>query len=82
MNQIHSAKDYYILYVDDEEKTLKYFSRFFSRDYNILTAQNTSDAKSILDQHADEIGLLISDQRMPVEKGVELLKYSRENYHR
>lgn len=80
MSRYHTAKDYSILFVDDEEKTLKYFSRFFSKDYKVLTAQNTSEAKAILDQSADEIGVLISDQRMPVEKGVELLKYAREKY--
>ena len=80
MSIFDTSKDYSILYVDDEEKTLKYFSRFFSKDYNILTAQNTTEARAILDQHAGEIGVLISDQRMPVEKGVELLKYSREKY--
>ena len=80
MSIFETAKDYSILYVDDEEKTLKYFSRFFSKDYNILTAQNTSEARAILDEHAGEIGVLISDQRMPVEMGVELLKYSRERY--
>ena len=80
MNTIRSAKDYYILYVDDEEKSLKYFSRYFSRDYKILTAISTAEARAILDEKAAEIGVLISDQRMPVEKGVELLKYSRETY--
>ncbi|MBF8268402.1 MAG: Response regulatory protein [Gammaproteobacteria bacterium] len=80
MNTIRSAKDYYILYVDDEEKSLKYFSRYFSRDYKILTAISTAEARAILDEKATEIGVLISDQRMPVEKGVELLKYSRETY--
>ena len=80
MNTIRSAKDYFILYVDDEEKSLKYFSRYFSRDYKILTALNTAEARAILDEKAAEIGVLISDQRMPVEKGVELLKYSRETY--
>lgn len=80
MNIVHTTKDYSILFVDDEEKTLKYFSRYFSKDFTILTATNTSDAKAILDEKAAEIGLLISDQRMPVEKGVELLKYSREKY--
>lgn len=80
MSTYYTEKDYSILFVDDEEKTLKYFSRFFSKDYKVLTAQNTSEAKVILDQNAGEIGVLISDQRMPVEKGVELLKYSREKY--
>ena len=64
MNIGHTAKDYSILFVDDEEKTLKYFSRYFSKDFTVLTATNTSDARAILDEKAAEIGLLISAQRM------------------
>lgn len=75
-----SEKDYFILYVDDEEKTLKYFDRYFSQNYAILTAQNPSDARTILEQKADQIAVLITDQRMPKEKGVELLSYAREHY--
>lgn len=69
-----------ILFVDDEEKTLKYFSRIFSNDFRILTSTSVDNAKQIIDQKADEIAILITDQRMPKRKGVDLLKFTRENY--
>jgi two-component system, probable response regulator PhcQ len=67
-----------ILYVDDEEKSLKYFTRAFGDKFKILSAANASDAYRLLEQHRDEIALLISDQRMPGEKGVEFLQRARQ----
>lgn len=63
-----------ILYVDDEEKSFKYFTRAFGDKFKILSAANASDGYRLLEQHRDEIALLITDQRMPGEKGVELLQ--------
>jgi two-component system, probable response regulator PhcQ len=63
-----------ILYVDDEEKSLKYFTRAFGDKFKILSAANASEGYRLLEQHRDEIALLITDQRMPGEKGVEFLQ--------
>ena len=73
-------KKYAILFVDDEEKALKYFSRLFSDEFVILTAPNTELAKAILQEKHQEIGILITDQRMPEETGVKLLQHTKENY--
>lgn len=73
-------KKYSILFVDDEEKALKYFSRLFSDEFTILTASNTENARTILQENHEDIGILITDQRMPEETGVKLLKYTKENY--
>ncbi|HEY7321482.1 MAG TPA: response regulator [Candidatus Binatia bacterium] len=67
-----------ILYVDDEEKSLKYFARAFGGKFNILSAANASDGYRLLEEHRDEIGLLITDQRMPGEKGVDFLQRARQ----
>ncbi len=69
-----------ILYVDDEEKALKYFSMAFGHNYSILTATSVAEAQAILSEHNHEIALLITDQRMPGETGVELLDYVRHEY--
>jgi excisionase family DNA binding protein len=66
-----------ILYVDDEEKSLKYFRRAFGDKFRILSAANASDAYRLLEKHRDEIALLMIDQRMPGEKGVEFLQRAR-----
>jgi two-component system probable response regulator PhcQ len=66
-----------ILYIDDEEKSLKYFARAFGDKFNILSAANAADGYRLLEEHRDEIGLLITDQRMPGEKGVDFLQRAR-----
>ena len=67
-----------ILYVDDEEKSLKYFSRAFEGKFRILCAADAAEGYRLLEQHRNEIGLLITDQRMPHEKGVEFLQRARQ----
>ena len=69
-----------ILFVDDEEVSLKYFSRIFSDNFRIITSTNVENAIRIIEQQADEIAVLITDQRMPKQKGVDLLKFSRDKY--
>jgi excisionase family DNA binding protein len=66
-----------ILYVDDEEKSLKYFTRAFGDKFNILSAANAADGYRLLEQYRDEIALLMTDQRMPGEKGVDFLQRAR-----
>jgi two-component system probable response regulator PhcQ len=66
-----------ILYVDDEEKSLKSFTRAFSEQFRILTAANALDGLKLLEANTAEIGVLMTDQRMPGEKGVWLLERAR-----
>ena len=78
MENLYDYKKYAILYVDDEEKSLTNFSRAFGDQFRIFTAINAQDGLKLLEQHADEIGLLMTDQRMPGEKGVWLLERARQ----
>jgi len=78
MESLYDYKKFAVLYVDDEEKSLKYFARAFEDEFRILTAANAQDGFKLLEQHKDEIGLLMSDQRMPGEKGVQLLEKARQ----
>src|ERR1041385_4506353 len=78
MQNLYDYKKYAILYVDDEEKSLKYFTRAFEDQFRILTAANAQDGFKLLEQHGEEIGLLMTDQRMPGEKGVWLLEKTRQ----
>jgi CheY-like chemotaxis protein len=66
-----------ILYVDDEIINLKIFKNAFRRDFEIITAESANEALEILEK--ERIDLVITDQRMPVMTGVELL---REIYER
>src|SRR5271163_3554251 len=78
MDNLYDYKKFAILYVDDEEKSLKAFERAYGDDFRVFTATNAQDGFKLLEQHADEIGLLLTDQRMPGEKGVWLLERARQ----
>src|ERR1700730_8779319 len=78
MKDLQDYKKFAILYVDDEEKSLKYFARAFEDQFRIFTAVNAADGLRLLEEHKDDIGLLMTDQRMPGEKGVWLLEKARQ----
>jgi two-component system probable response regulator PhcQ len=78
METPYDYKKFVVLYVDDEEKSLKYFTRSFEDRFRIMTASNAADGYEILTKNADDIGILITDQRMPGEKGVQLLEKARQ----
>lgn len=68
-----------ILIVDDEEQILKALSRlFFETDYAITTTSSSLDALQILDQ--GDTDLIISDMKMPLMDGYELLRTVKEKY--
>src|SRR5216117_1180359 len=78
MEHLYEYKKYAILYVDDEEKSLKYFTRAFEDQFRIFTAPNAQAGFKLLEEHKDDLGLLMTDQRMPGEKGVWLLEKARQ----
>ncbi len=78
MQNLYDYKRFAVLYVDDEEMSLKYFNRAFEDQFRILTAPNAHEGLKLLEAHKDEIGLLMTDQRMPGEKGVWLLEKARQ----
>src|SRR5256885_524670 len=78
MQNLYDYKKFAILYVDDEEKSLKYFARAFEDQFRIYTAANAQAGLKLLEEHKDEIGVLMTDQRMPGEKGVWLLEKARQ----
>jgi len=77
MQELYDYKKFAILYVDDEEKSLKYFTRAFSEKFRVFTAIDAQEGFKIFDEHKDEIAIFLTDQRMPGEKGVQLLERVR-----
>ena len=69
-----------ILYVDDEDSWRSTFQRDMSEVYEVITARNAEEGWELLNRHAREIAVLISDQRMPGRPGIELLKQARAYY--
>ncbi len=69
-----------ILYVDDEEKALKYFRLAFGQKFQITTALSGEEGLEILKAKDNRIEIVISDQRMPGMKGFEFLEVVRHRY--
>jgi len=78
MDQQYEYKQFAILYVDDEEMSLASFTRAFEDQFRILTASNARDGLKVLEEHKNDIGLLMTDQKMPGEKGIWLLEKARQ----
>lgn len=71
-------KKYAVLYVDDEAQSLKYFPRLFGDTFRCLTAESAAQAREVVAREGDGIGVIITDQRMPGETGVDLLAWLRQ----
>ncbi len=69
-----------ILYVDDEETWRVVFQRNLNGVFDVITAKNAEEGWQLLKRHSNEIGVIISDQRMPGRPGIELLKQARAYY--
>ncbi|MGA2868592.1 MAG: hybrid sensor histidine kinase/response regulator [Verrucomicrobiota bacterium] len=78
MENQYDYKKFVVLYVDDEERSLTNFTRAYGEEFRILTATSAQEGLNLFEQHADEIGILMTDQRMPGEKGVWLLERARQ----
>lgn len=59
-----------VLYVDDEPGNLLTFELTLQKWYDIIVVKNPLDVISIIEQN--DIGVLITDQRMPQMSGLEL----------
>src|SRR5688572_14980137 len=60
-----------ILVVDDERPNLDLFARVFEWDVPVFEASSGKQALELLEKH--EIGVIVSDHRMPEMTGIDLL---------
>lgn len=68
-----------ILLVDDEENIASALVRLLRRDgYTILRANSGKEGLALLERH--QVGVIISDQRMPEMTGTEFLSRVKERY--
>jgi len=68
-----------VLFVDDEVNILKALQRLLrSEDMNVLCASRGEEALAMLDEN--EVQVVVSDQRMPEMRGVDLLSRVRERW--
>jgi DNA-binding NtrC family response regulator len=66
-----------VLFVDDEKNILNAVKRLFMDEpFEVLTADSGAAGLDVLKQNPD-IGVIVSDQRMPGMSGAEFLEQSR-----
>jgi response regulator RpfG family c-di-GMP phosphodiesterase len=61
-----------VLYIDDEVHNLNSFKAGFRRLFNVFTAESAIEGRKVLE--AEDIHVIITDQRMPVMTGIEFLE--------
>ncbi|MDQ1314369.1 MAG: hypothetical protein QG662_478 [Pseudomonadota bacterium] len=76
MNSATDSTKPTLLFVDDEERILRSLRMLFAANYRVLVTTNGREALEIL--RREKVHALISDQRMPVMAGVDLLRQARE----
>ncbi len=67
-----------VLFVDDDKSNLLVCEAVCGDEFEVLTAEGGAEALEIMQRH--EVGVVVSDQRMPRMSGVELLERIREAY--
>jgi two-component system, NtrC family, response regulator HupR/HoxA len=67
-----------VLLVDDEVRSLDAMRRTLDEDFDILTAESAEQARALLARQ--EVAVILCDQRMPGQTGVEFLKEVRERW--
>lgn len=65
-----------LLLVDDEERILRSLRMLFAVDYRVLICTSGHEALEILQR--EKVHVLVSDQRMPLMNGVDLLRQARD----
>jgi two-component system sensor histidine kinase/response regulator len=68
-----------ILYVDDEQQNLTIFTSLLRRKYKVLTSLTVSGANELLAEYPD-IKVVIADERMPEQRGIEFLESVKNNH--
>src|SRR6478609_6543472 len=70
----------YILFVDDEPTSRKWFALEFGNEFKVATAGGADEALAILGERSHEFGVLVTDYRMPERDGMKLLRAVQRDY--
>lgn len=73
MNADPTYHQHAILFIDDEVQSQKYFSQIFGKIFKVHLASDGEEGLRLFREHHREIGVVVSDQRMPGMAGSELL---------
>ncbi len=78
MTELNTSK-LKLMVVDDEADNLDLLYRTFRRDFEVYKADSAATAIQILEQ-VGEMGIIISDQRMPKMSGTEFLSHTVDRF--
>lgn len=78
MNPKSDYQKHLIIYVDDEIKCCKYFFETFGDKFSILTASNVDDGLRLFKENLGNVAILITEQRVQKENGIQLLDKVRQ----
>lgn len=68
-----------ILFVDDERKLLDSFVRQLRKTFQVKTAVNGKEALTLLEREGP-VAVIVSDMRMPIMDGIQLLEIIKKKY--
>ena len=68
------------MFVDDEPHACKWFARLFEAEFSIITAGGADEALQLLRERAPDIAVLITDYRMPMKNGLQLLRAAQSEH--
>lgn len=72
----------YILVCDDERDIVSALKIYLTTDgYGVYTASNGKEALSVLNEHSEEIKLVLLDVMMPIMDGITAMARMREKYN-
>ena len=67
-----------VLIVDDEPRSLEAIQRVLADEFEVICAANAAQAEEVL--AGEMVQIILCDQRMPGESGVDFLKRVRESW--
>ena len=68
----------HVLYLDDEENNLIAFKALFRREFDVFTTTSPQEAVAYL--NANEVPIILSDQKMPELSGVEFFELTLNDF--
>lgn len=69
-----------IIFVDDEPITRRISTRLLERLYKTTEADSVKQALEILETEGENVGVVITDMKMPVEDGLALIDNLARNF--
>lgn len=76
----YKEKKHIILAIDDEQNNLSLINRTLRNNYEIMLASSGEEALKIVEEHGNEISLIVSDQKMPLMEGTDFFKRISAEY--